>query len=271
MVISFRNLGTYIFITTHKQLNLRHPSEFNMKSIGITKRLLVIVFAMMTIFSMNMVIAYAELMLNGSVDEADWNYWFTDDSGSPVVDVYWSDNSDYLYIGIVTDDSNENSDYLEFAFKGGEEDYSVQIIPGGSTHYSVRTSVATPLFQGWWQTSYTGLPPGVNVVTGYTLENRSYEISIELSILGNRAGDLPESFEFYYKVQDGHPDGPSNYPDSYMSWNFNPDNEQDDGEEELVPTFHVPELPMGTIMALISMLLAMVIFTKKPSVIQMLR
>lgn len=254
-----------------------------MKHVGVNKRLLAIFFAMITIFSINMVTAYAELTLNGSVDEGDWNYWFTDDSGSPIVDVYWTNNSDYLYIGIVTDDTNENSDYLEFAFKGGEEDYSVQIITGVSTHYSVRASVATPLFQGWWQTSYTGLPTGVDVVTGETLENRSYEISIELSILGSRAGDLPESFEFWYKVQDGFPDGPYNYPDSYLSWEFTlPDNgeapfptfsapELPDNDEEPIPTFSAPELPLGTIMALISMLLAMVIFMKKPSFIQMLR
>ena len=238
-----------------------------MTSVGITKRLLAIVFAMITIFSMNMVTVNAELMLNGTVDEADWNYWFTDDSGPPVVDMYWTNNSDYLYIGIVTDDTNENSDYLEFAFKGGEEDYSVQIIPGVSTHYSVRASAATPLYKGYWTTIYTGLPTGVTVVPGETLENRSYEISIELSILGDRAEDLPELLEIYYKVQDGLPDGPYNYPESYLNWEFTPP----DDKEELIPTFDVPELPLGTIMALISMLLAMVIFTKKPSILQLMR
>ena len=233
-----------------------------MKSIGVNKRLLAIVFAMITIFSMNMVTAYSEVLLDGTVDEADWNFWFTDDSGSPVVDVYWSNNSDYLYIGMVTDDANENSDYLEFAFKAGEEDYWVQITPGVSTSYAVRASVPTPLFQGYWKTIYTGLPTSVNVVTGETLGNRSYEISIELSILGNRAGDLPESFEFWYKVQDGFPDGPYNYPDSYLSWEFEP-------EPEPIPRFSVPELPLGTIMALISMFLAIAIFMKKPSFIQL--
>lgn len=238
-----------------------------MKTLGTKKRMLAIVFALITIFSMNMVTAYAELVLNGTVDETDWNYWFTDDSGPPVIDVYWTNNSDYLYIGIVTDDTNENNDYLEFAFKGGEEDYTVQIISGVLTQYAVRASVPTPLFQGYWTTYYLGLPTGVNVVTGETLENRSYEISIELSILGNRAPDLPESFKFYYEVQDGHPDGPSNYPESHFTWNYVPP----ENEEEPIPTFHVPELPLGTIMALISMFLAMALFMKKPSFNQMLR
>ena len=155
-----------------------------MKNVGVNKRLLAIVFAMITLFSMNIVTASADPVLNGVIDEDDWNYWFTDDSGPPVVDVFWSNNSDYLYIGIVTDDTNLNSDYLEFAFKGGEEDYWVQIIQGVSTSYAVRASAATPLFQGWWQTIYTGLPTSVNIVPGETLGNRSYEISIELSILG---------------------------------------------------------------------------------------
>lgn len=236
-----------------------------MKRVGVNKRLLAIVFALITIFSMNMVTAYAEVLLDGTVDEGDWNYWFTDDSGSPVVDVYWSNNSDYLYIGMVTDDANENSDYLEFAFKGDEEDYWVQIIPGFSTSYSVRASASIPLFQGYWTTIYAGLPTSVNVVSGETLGNRSYEMSIELSILGYRAGDLPEWFEFWYKVQDGFPDGPVNtYPDSYYTWEYEP-------EPDPIPTFHIPEFPFGTIMALISMFLAIAIFRKKPSLTQMLR
>jgi len=235
-----------------------------MKSMSVKKRLLAIVFAMITIFSMNMVTTYAEVLLDGTVDEADWNYWFKDDSESPFVDVHWFNNSEYLYIGMVTDDANENSDYLEFAFKGGEEDYWVQIIPGVSMRYAVRASVPTPLFQGYWATIHTGLPTSVNIVTGETLGNRSYEISIELSILGNRAGDLPESFEFWYMVQDGFPDGPYNYPDSYLSWEYEP-------EPEPIPRFSVPELPLGTIMALISMFLAIAIFMKKPSFIQLLR
>jgi hypothetical protein len=241
-----------------------------MKKMCVKRRFFAIIFALITIFSMNVVTAYAELMLDGTVDEADWNYWFTDDSGSPAVDVHWSNNSDYLYIGMVTDDMNENSDYLEFAFKGGEEDYWVQITPGVSTRYAVRASVPTPLFQGYWATIYTGLPTGVNVVAGETLGNRSYEISIELSILGNRARDLPESFEFWYKVQDGSPDGPFNsYPDSYYTWEFEPpDDERGNQKPERIPTFSVPEFPLGTIMAVISMFLAMAIFMKKPSFIR---
>jgi hypothetical protein len=243
-----------------------------MKSMSVKKRLLSIVFAMITIFSMNMIAAYAEVLLDGTVYEADWNYWFTDDSESPIVDVHWFNNSEYLYIGIVTDDSNENIDVLEFAFKGGEEDYWIQVIPGVSTNYAVRESAPTPLFQGWWETVYTGLPTGVNVIAGHTYGNRSYEISIELTILGIKARNLPESFEFYYKVQDGAPDGPYNYyPDSYFGWHFEFPDIEKGKEPEPIPTFHIPELPLGTIMALISMFLAIAIFMKKPSFIQLLR
>ncbi len=169
--------------------------------------------------------------------------------------MHWANYSDHLYIGIVTDDTNENIDILEFVFKESEEDYWIQITPGFSMQYSTRVSVPTPLFQGWWQTINTGLPPGVNAIAGKTHRNRSYEISIELSILGIRARDLPESFELWYKVLDGAPGGPDNYyPDTYFSWKFE--------EEHITPTFHVPELPIGTIMALITIFLAMAIFMK---------
>jgi hypothetical protein len=234
-----------------------------MKNTYVKKRILALILATLTIFSMNMVIVYAEVTLNGTVDETDWDHWFKDDSESPIVDVYWANSSDYLYIGIVTDDTNENIDVLEFAFKASEEDHWIQIIPGISTQYSTRESAPTPLFQGYWQTINTGLPPGVNAVAGKTHGNRSYEISIELSILGNKARDLPESLEIWYKIQDGAPDGPENYPDTYMNWNWE--------EEPITPTFHIPELPLGTIMALISMFLAMAIFMKKPSFIQLRR
>ena len=235
-----------------------------MKNISVKKRLLTIIFTMLTLFSMSLVTANAEVTLNGTIDEADWNHWFKDDSESPIVDVYWTNSSDYLYIGIMTDDINENNDVLEFAFKASEEDYWIRITPGISTQYSTRESVPLPLFQGWWQTINTGLPPGVNAVAGKTHGNRSYEISIELSILGNKARDLPESFELWYKVLDGTPDGPDNYyPDTYFGWNSE--------EEHITPTFHIPELPLGTIMALITMFLAMAIFMKKPSFIQLRR
>lgn len=60
------------------------------------------------------------------------------------------------------------------------------------------------------QIIYISRAPGVNAVAGKTHRNRSYEISIELSILGNKARDLPESFELWYKILDGAPDGPDN-------------------------------------------------------------
>ena len=41
--------------------------------------------------------------------------------------------------------------------------------------------------------------------------------------------------------------------------------------EKHIPKLVIPELPLGTIMALISMLLALTIFMKKPSFIQLRR
>jgi hypothetical protein len=237
-----------------------------MKKISLKKRLSTIVLTLLIILPMVSVTAYAEVIVNGTIDEADWEHWFEDDSDSPIVDVYWYNDSDYLYIGLVTDDTNENSDVLEFAFRASDEDFWIQIKPGVSTKY--RTSGGD--YEGWWKGANDGLPAGVNAVAGKTDGKRSYEISIELSILGNRAKDLPESFKFWYKVLDGHPNGPVNYyPNSRAGWWFEFGQEEED--EELPLQFAVPELPLGTIMALISMFLAAVIFVKKPSFIQLRR
>lgn len=233
-----------------------------MKKIYLKKRLLTIVLTLLTILSLNPVAAYAEVVVDGTIDETDWDHWFKDDSDSPIVDVYWCTDSDYLYLGILTDDTNENNDVLEFAFRASAKDYWIQIKPGVSTKY--RPSGGD--YEGWWNGVKDGLPIGVNAIAGKTDGNRSYEISIELSILGDGAEDLPESFIFWYKVLDGAnaKDGPDNYyPDSREGWWFDVEREKD--EDEIPMKFHIPELPLGTIMALISMFLAAVIYVKKPS------
>jgi hypothetical protein len=82
--------------------------------------------------------------------------------------------------------------------------------------------------------------------------------------------ELPEKFKFWYKVLDGK-SGPDNYyPDSRAGWWF--DIERDAGEDEETPIiFSVPELPLGTLAALISMVLAFTLFMKRPSFIRLQR
>ena len=88
-----------------------------MKNVSLKNVLLAIVFTLLTILSMISVTAYAEVAMNGTIDETDWEHWFEDDSEPPVVNVTWCNDSDHLNIGIMTDDTNENSDVLEFAFR----------------------------------------------------------------------------------------------------------------------------------------------------------
>ena len=236
-----------------------------MKNVSLKKMLLMIAFILMTVFSMNLVTAFAEVDVNGIIDEADWRYWLKDDSEPPIVDVYWCTDPDHLYIGLMTDDANENSDVLEFAFRASEKDYWIQVKPGISTKY--RPSGGD--HEGWWKGVHDGLPTGVDVVSGKTGGNRSYEISIELSVLGKEEGDLPESFVFWYMVLDGASNGPDNYyPDSRAGWWFEFSEEE---EEEIPLEFSIPELPLGTMMALMSMLLAIAIYVKKPSIIRLPR
>ncbi len=118
-------------------------------------------------------------------------------------------------------------------------------------------------YEGWWTGKKTGLPPGSNAVASMTDGYRSYEISITNTSMEEKKDDFPEKFEFWYKIQDGTPEESANYyPDSRAGWWFVIEAY---GEEEFVPKFSVPELPLGTIMALISMFAAIAIFAKKNS------
>jgi len=109
----------------------------------------------------------------------------------------------------------------------------------------------------------TGLPTWFNAVASTTDGNRSYEISITQSCMEEKADNFPENFVFWYKVQDDNPDGPCNfYPDSLSGWWFVM-GQYPEGEPRL--ELVVPELPMGTIMALVSMFAAIAIYAKKNS------
>lgn len=215
----------------------------------------------MTLLIIQLPVAYADgIVLDGVIDESDWEWWFKDESQPPVVDVYWYVDSENLYIGLLTDDANENQDVLEFAFRGMRWDYLVEIKSDGSARY--RRSGGD--YQGWWRGIQSGFSPGVDAVVGTTNGTRSYEMSISLTVLGD-VGGLPEGFVFWFKVLDGSPDGPANYyPNSRADCFFVPE-EEDDGEDEFVPSFHVPELPLGTVMAVISMFAAIALYMRKPS------
>ena len=148
----------------------------------IKRRLLAIVFALLTIFSISIVAVNAAVTMDGTIDEGDWNFWFKDDSEQPVVDVYWITDADYLYIGLVTDDANENKDVLEFAFRADGIDYWIQVKPDIAINY--RPSGGD--YNGWWDKKKSGLPSGVSIVAGETGGTRSYEISIDVSILNQK-------------------------------------------------------------------------------------
>ena len=231
----------------------------------IKKRLLGILFALLTIFSVSIVAVNAAVTMDGTIDEGDWNFWFKDDSEQPVVDAYWATDADYLYIGLVTDDANENKDVLEFAFRADDIDYWIQVKPEIATNY--RPSGGD--YNGWWSGKKSGLPSGVSIVAGETDGTRSYEISIEASILKS---ELPEKLTFWYKVLDGK-SGPDNYyPDSRAGWWFDIERDVGEDDDEKTPImFSVPELPLGTLAALVSMVLAFTLFMKRPSFIHLQR
>jgi hypothetical protein len=216
----------------------------------------------LSLFTIILPSAHADgIIMDGVIDETEWNHWFKDNSESPVVDVYYYNDSSNVYIGLLTDDTTDNDDSLEFAFRASRRDYWFSIKSDGSACWRSGEEG----IEGWWNGINTGLPLWINAIVSMTDGKRSYEISIMLTCMEEKADNFPENLEFWYKVQDENPSGPDNfYPDSLSDWWFVIGQYQEE-EEEFNPTFNIPELPLGTIMALASMFAAIAIYAKKDS------
>jgi hypothetical protein len=234
------------------------------KGLGQIKYLVSIYFIFATIAFFTPIVFAEGIGLDGVVDEGEWIWWFKDiESTHPYADVYWYADTENLYLGIVTDDANENQDLFQFAFRTIDLDYWIQVKPGVGTKY--RKSGGD--WEHWWTKSYSGLPKGVDIVADDTGGNRSYEISISLSLWGKNVDNLPDNFRFWYMIQDGTPDGSRNfYPNDRSGWWFQVEIELD--RENHIPVFSVPELPFGSVLALISMITALMIFFKRPVLIK---
>ena len=232
-----------------------------MNGINSERKVLKIALILLTLISMNSILVFADgITMDGTIDEAEWNYSFTDDSDSPVVDVYYYNDTSNVYIGLLTDDTTDNDDSLEFAFRASRRDYWFKLTSDGSAWWRSGEEG----IEGWWNGINTGLPAWINAVASMTNGKRSYEISITQLCMEEKAYDFPEKLVFWYKVQDGNPGGPNNfYPDSLAGWWFVL-GQYPEGEGG-PPNFVIPELPLGTIMALISMFAAIAIFAKKNS------
>jgi len=262
-----------------------------MNGISSERKVLKIALILLTIISMNSILAFADgITMDGTIDEAEWNYWFKDDSDSPVVDVYHYNDTSNVYIGLLTDDTTDNDDSLEFAFRASRRDYWFMLKSDGSAWWRSGEEGV----EGWWNGMNTGLPAWINAVVSMTdgkrsyeisitltcMEEkaydsmtdgkRSYEISITLTCMEEKAYDFPDKLVFWYKVQNENPGGPNNfYPNSLAGWWFVL-GQYPDGEGGPLD-FAVPELPLGTIMALISMFAAIAIFAKRTSILQLRR
>lgn len=208
-------------------------------------------------------IAFAEgIDLDGVVEEPEWTWLFNDISDEPYFDLYWYIDTENLYIAIATDDANENYDVMKFAFAAKDLDYRIQVAPGVYTAY--RKSGGD--IEDYWSTLRIGLPSGVNVSYGKTDGKRSYEISIQLEMLGNKANDFPENFKMWIMLKDGTQDSINYYPNSRAGWWFLFGSEEE-GEENPTLHFGVPELPFGTLMALISTIAALTLFASRQQIL----
>jgi len=210
--------------------------------------------------------ALGAISVDGVVDETEYSLWFEDNSQTPLFNVSWYKDSTALYLGIVIDDMTDDDDILQFAFQAIGVDYLIEIKPGSSIKY--RESGGS--WEGYWKNAKDGLPTGVVATAGTTDGKRSYELSIDLSILGAKADDFPDNFKAWIKVVDGMPDGSTNYyPDALSGWWWVLENLRDEEPEtkpkgtDEIPKFAAPELPIGTVMALISSLAALTLFAVK--------
>jgi len=233
-----------------------------MKRNGLSIKYWLIGLITLSLFTIVLPSAHADgIIMDGMIDETEWNYWFTDDSQSPVVDIYYyKDSSSNVYIGILTDDTTDSDDSLEFAFRASRRDYWFKLKSDGSAWWRSGEEGV----EGWWNGMNTGLPLWINAVVSTTDGNRSYEISITHLCMEEKADNFPDNFVFWYKVQNGNPGGPDNfYPDSLSGWWFVM-GQYPEGKEGPF-NFVIPELPLGTIMALVSMFAAIAIYAKKNS------
>lgn len=241
---------------------------------GIAPKMLLVAFLISTLTIIGIPSASAlDIDLDGAVDETSWTPWFSDDSQSPNFDAYWCNNSDKLYLGIITDDDDGGEDVLVFAFKAKEVDYRIEITGSGTKYRESGGS-----WEDYWKSEKNGLPPGVDVAVGETSGCRSYEISIQLSEIGNKAENFPENFKAWFMVVDGNPHGPVNYyPDALAGWWWaveslrkpEPENGVKNTQGEEPPHFSAPEIPIGTIMVMIASFAALTLYAlKRPTILK---
>ena len=198
------------------------------------------------------------IALDGVLSETEWTPWFTDED-EPGYAVYYADDENNVYIGIIVEDDDASNDHLQFAYHAEDVDYKIKIKHDTIICYRVSGGEN----EGWWSRTIWGLPPGVTIAIGITEGKTSYEICIGRDTLGRYASDFPNSFKIWIMYVSDNPSGHANYyPDSYAGWWWAVN--QDSGDEgEKAPSFHIPETPIGTMLSLAAMASAFLLFAKR--------
>jgi hypothetical protein len=212
------------------------------------------------------------LVLDGNVNEIEWELWYVD-TGTPSFTIYTTSDENYAYLGIVTSIEETGKNDLQLAFKGIEKDWAIKLSDVTGTSY-VKSKDDTSVT--YWGSKKAGLPEGVQIVQGVTDGKVSYEISIAKELLKNSEAfptnqvwlmvSSNSNGNWIWSILDIPSEEVNFYPDSRAGWWFTfPEDDVPISELDEVPTFVAPEFPLGTILPMLAMLLAMVIGTQKKS------
>jgi hypothetical protein len=225
-------------------------------------------YSVLTVITLSMLLVQAVsaqgVVLDGVIDEEEYTLYLYDDTHAPIYSLFTANDTDYFYFGIILEGDNDASnDIIELAFRQLNVDFWIQD-KGGVLIF--RPSGGS--WQDWWANKRDGLPESIQIAVGETKGETSYEIRITRSVLGKYGDDFPASFRLWLKIN-GDVNGVNynNYPENDEDWWFYKENKNPrilNVESEEVPKFHVPEVPYGSVLTLVSMAAALAIASKKP-------
>ena len=222
----------------------------------VRKLSLIIILGYMASLSVIPIIKAESITLDGIVTETSWVEWISD-IGYPSYNIYYTTDDSDVCLGIILEGDTPD---IKLAFRADASDFLLKIVDGVLSFYPGDSSNPN-----WWGSKRTGLPSGVELASGVTDGKHSIEVKISKEMLGGYSDNMPDSFPLWVMNSASDSSVPNYYPDNRGDWWFY---DMESGRERVydledVPSFHVPEYPLGTILSLLTMIAALGIMSKK--------